>query len=938
MVNRYYKVVTSYGIVSRSLNNRKDVSRFAIGMIMFIFLAESAGAVTLINSCTTISSPGEYALNADIIDSTLDPCIRINSSDVIFDGQYHTLDRQRDGFGYGVSVFNPAMTLTNVTVKNLTVTDWWYGLSYRYVQNGVIENINASSNVNGFTLDNSDDNVLTGNMVLNNTWGIQLYFSINNSLRGNNASYNMDGIELGHFSNNNTLDGNTFLNNTDNGIYLLSNNNTLVNNYASDNRIGIELESGAKNNVLDGNTILNSSEIGINLLYSCNNNTITNNNLSMNAAGIYSWYSGNNKLNGNNISNNSGNGIYLGYSNSSTLSGNIVLYNGQGIELQQSSNNTLIDNRASYNKGFDGLDLEFSSNNNTLLNNNFSNNKLDGIEILLSSKNTLDGNIVLDNYIGIYLTDSSDNTIYNNYFNNSNNTYFYGTNRNTWNIPRTAGTNILGNPYLGGNVWANPQGTGFSQTCSDSNGDGICDLSNILVSENIDYLPLALSPGLIKMLAPGQIYTPAGNGWITQFTISNYDTSIRTVSIDFTNSTGSVVHTITDDAIPSLGFKRYNWSDIYALTGASSGTATVKSSNGNISVITAQRIANDTSAGRLGFFDTIQNDLFRMDYSVPGQVYTPGGAGWRTNFKITNIAGSSARVNVYYYRDDGSSITSESFTLPVSGEIIKEWKTMSDTYRVASGTARVTSDSAVIIRPAQAADFEGGLGFWSGYAYDGTNTKFYIPELVYLNDTAGTRGNFKLTNLGGSTATVTITYLNPDGSTIRTRTDTLSSGVNRLYAWKTDVYDIYGITEGSAIVESAQKLAVVAARARDTGADADYYKGIPVNADETRVFAYGLKYMGNDSSNVTISNMADASGSVTLRFLDNNGNQIRIFSNTLNGRAMARYSWKEQIIDQGINVPEGSVEITSDRKIAVLVGNNLISSQGRLGYFGGEAI
>jgi len=44
---------------------------------------------------------------------------------------------------------------------------------------------------------------------------------------------------------------------------------------------------------------------------------------------------------------------------------------------------------------------------------------------------------------------------------------------------------------LGGNFWANPNGKGFSQTCKDVNGDGICDLSRILDANNIDYLPLA---------------------------------------------------------------------------------------------------------------------------------------------------------------------------------------------------------------------------------------------------------------------------------------------------------------------------------------------------------------------------------------------------------------------------------------------------------------
>jgi hypothetical protein len=54
-----------------------------------------------------------------------------------------------------------------------------------------------------------------------------------------------------------------------------------------------------------------------------------------------------------------------------------------------------------------------------------------------------------------------------------------------------SGTNIIGGSFLGGNFWGYPNGTGFSQTCPDVNGDGICDKSYTLDEKNIDYLPLA---------------------------------------------------------------------------------------------------------------------------------------------------------------------------------------------------------------------------------------------------------------------------------------------------------------------------------------------------------------------------------------------------------------------------------------------------------------
>ncbi|MEM2933267.1 MAG: NosD domain-containing protein, partial [Candidatus Pacearchaeota archaeon] len=99
------------------------------------------------------------------------------------------------------------------------------------------------------------------------------------------------------------------------------------------------------------------------------------------------------------------------------------------------------------------------------------------------------------NYYGIYLSSSSNNNIYNNFFNNTNNFGFGGTiYANNWNTTKTPGTNIVGGPYLGGNFWAKPDGTGFSQTCTDNNKDGICDSSYTLNSSNVDYLPLTFAP------------------------------------------------------------------------------------------------------------------------------------------------------------------------------------------------------------------------------------------------------------------------------------------------------------------------------------------------------------------------------------------------------------------------------------------------------------
>jgi len=94
---------------------------------------------------------------------------------------------------------------------------------------------------------------------------------------------------------------------------------------------------------------------------------------------------------------------------------------------------------------------------------------------------------VLDNdFVGIYLNSSSSNTIYNNYFNNTNNAWDNGT--NVWNTTKQAGPNIIGGPYLGGNYWSDYTG-------NDTNKDGLGDTPYAISGGSSDYLPLLVWTG-----------------------------------------------------------------------------------------------------------------------------------------------------------------------------------------------------------------------------------------------------------------------------------------------------------------------------------------------------------------------------------------------------------------------------------------------------------
>ncbi|KAF5436060.1 CASH domain-dontaining protein [Candidatus Methanophagaceae archaeon] len=190
-----------------------------------------------------------------------------------------------------------------------------------------------------------------------------------------------------------------------------------------------------------------------------------------------------------------GYGIYLSYQSNNNIIKNCKINDFRyGIYLSNSDNNNLTNNTANDNNRY-GINMP-GSDNNTVENNTLNSNTNGGIYLSNSDYNTIEGNTLSQNVQhGIYTRDSGNNSIYNNYFNNTDNVNFMGTlYSNKWNTTKIAGTNIINGAYIGGNYWAYLDGTGFSETGTDTDEDGICDNYYTLATNNIDYLPLTEPP------------------------------------------------------------------------------------------------------------------------------------------------------------------------------------------------------------------------------------------------------------------------------------------------------------------------------------------------------------------------------------------------------------------------------------------------------------
>ncbi|KAF5417667.1 MAG: Cell surface glycoprotein [Candidatus Methanogaster sp.] len=144
-----------------------------------------------------------------------------------------------------------------------------------------------------------------------------------------------------------------------------------------------------------------------------------------------------------------------------------------GIYLNGADCCNISDNTALYN--YDGIDL-YDSSDNILLNNTASNNEGDGIELRSSSNNTLTGNTANSNYAGIHLESSSNNILLNNNASNNDNhgISLWGSSNNTL-LNNAANSN---QKYISGYSSGicldfSSNNTLLNNTASNNEGDGI---------------------------------------------------------------------------------------------------------------------------------------------------------------------------------------------------------------------------------------------------------------------------------------------------------------------------------------------------------------------------------------------------------------------------------------------------------------------------------
>jgi len=477
---------------------------------IFILLVKEAKADTPVSDCYTFTTPGTYYLTQNLPDRNPPSyCMNISASNVILDCQGYTID----GVGltypsqsYGIYIsgrLSPYPQLTNITVKNCTLTDWVYGLYVYLTNSSIFTNINSS---------------------FNNYCGVYFYRTINNIIANSSLSDNIyldfyiSGIDGGKDCNQVLYN----VNGTDNKPIAYYNYSVKIQNW--NNNVSEIVLCNANNSVIDNVRMIRTGTKNNGIRLVINNNTnISNTYLANLGAGIQLITVYNNRL--TNITSNSnswailfGSGIYTASVYSTTFTNITAISNLNGFYLS-------------------------SSYSNNITNSKIQDSSLSGINMTS--------------------TGSPANLIYNNLFNNTLNVYFFSSIKNNyWNTSIQTGTRIYSNgPYIGGNYWTNSTANDYSDTCNDTNRDSFCDNLYIVkytaTTNNTDYLPLSNKADVEppKWSSNSTNNTIAGKNtlfslkWTDNFQLDSYIFSLDNCAGSFQN--------ITQRSLSTTG----NWSN-----------------------------------------------------------------------------------------------------------------------------------------------------------------------------------------------------------------------------------------------------------------------------------------------------------------------------------------------------------------------------------------
>ena len=409
-----------------------NVKKFALRFVLLLTLCsllvsfpqinmvEASGTI-YIRSDGTVEGTDKIKQNGSFYTFTenIEGYIEILKDNITIDGAGFFLQGQGVEYSKGIAMTEKH----NVTIKNLRVSDFHYGivLDHGSTENSILDTYVTNSSHSAIWLFDASNNIIDGNTITNNKFGLFLggswfHYSDNNLIIGNTITTNEFGILMNENSHNNKFQNNSLINNKENFIF-----RELSYPYSGSNKL-------ASNTIDKSNTVNNKPvyywvnqqdrtvpyDAGWIALINCKDITVKNQHLSNNQDGILIVGTTNSIITNCTFSNNMY-GITC-ISSGNTITKNLVTNNtDSGIFMDSGLNNHITDNYVTANER--GINLNECSDN-VFMGNNLTNNT-HGIYLYHSPNNTIVRNQIQRNTVGLSVIawaykSSSDNYIYAN--------------------------------------------------------------------------------------------------------------------------------------------------------------------------------------------------------------------------------------------------------------------------------------------------------------------------------------------------------------------------------------------------------------------------------------------------------------------------------------------------------------------------------------------
>jgi len=353
----------------------------------------------------------------------------------------------------------------------------------------------SDEHTHGIWLHDSDNANIIENQIMN-CW-VALYvdnLSANNVINGNIIIDNYDGLGLG-YSGGNVLRNNQMIGNRYNFHLPLAGN---LSGYVNDIDTSNTVDGKPMHYLVNQHNVEIPNDAGYVAVINSTNVTVKDLTIRRNRQGVFFAFTTNSSIENVTAFENDF-CVHLYRISHCEITRNEISNNNLGIVMFDSDENFINGNYVTNNTNY-GISLSAymgigRSDGNIITGNNVSNNNV-GVRVQNSSNNNISGNNITSNEYGIYLLSSFNNKFYHNSFIN---------NTQQVHIQTSGFANFWDDAYpSGGNHWSDYIGKGGY----DGDGDGIGDISYILDENNRDRYPL-MNPYVPSI----PVFDPSLNGY-----------------------------------------------------------------------------------------------------------------------------------------------------------------------------------------------------------------------------------------------------------------------------------------------------------------------------------------------------------------------------------------------------------------------------------------